>query len=230
MEKLGALLTSGKDSLYAMQLMKEQGFEVVCAITIFSSNKDSFMFHTPAVELVKLQAEALNMPLVIQKTKGEKEKELMDLKKAMKKAKEKYEINGIITGALYSEYQRKRIEKICNELKLKTFSPLWHMNQEREMNDLIAAGYKFVFTRIAAEGLDEGWLGKEIIKKDVEKLVELNKKLGINIAGEGGEFETLVLDMPLFKKKIKLIKTAIQKEAEHSATLIIKEAKLIKKF
>ncbi len=225
MQKLGALLTSGKDSLYAMQLMKEKGFEIACAITIFSSNKDSFMFHTPAIELVKLQTEALGLPLIIQRTKGEKEKELTDLKKAIEKAKENYGVEGIITGALFSEYQKQRIEKICNELNLKAYSPLWHMNQEKEMNELLDKGYEFVFTKIAAEGLNEEWLGRKITKKDITKLVELNKELGLNVAGEGGEFETLVLDMPLFKKKIKLIKTEIMKESENSATLIIKEAK-----
>jgi asparagine synthase (glutamine-hydrolysing) len=224
---LGALISSGKDSVYAMYKMMKQGYKINCLISIKSANKDSFMFHTPGIELVKLQSESFGIPLIEQKTKGEKEVELKDLKKAIGKAKKKYNIKGITTGALFSNYQRERIEKIANELKLKVFSPLWHMDQEKEMREILDNGFKFIITKIAAEGLDKKWLGKEINSRDIDELVELNEKVGLNIAGEGGEFESLMIDGPIFKKKIQIEETKINMESKIAGELLIKKVKLM---
>ena len=135
--KLAALVSSGKDGIYAMYTMMKQNYEISCMITIKSKNLDSYMYHTPAVDIVKLQSESTGIPLMIQETEGEKEKELEDLKIILKEAKEKYQIDGIITGALFSNYQRERIEKVADSLSLKIFSPLWHMNQETEVREII---------------------------------------------------------------------------------------------
>ena len=160
------------------------------------------MFHTPNIDLAKLQAKAMQLPLIEQKTEGQKEAELRDLKKALEKAKQKYKIDGIITGALCSTYQRDRIERVADSLGLKIFSPLWHINQETEMRELVKRGFKVIISSISAYGLSKSDLGKEIDDGFVDRMVELDKKIGINIAFEGGEAETLVLDCPLFKKKI----------------------------
>lgn len=227
--KLGALISSGKDSLYAMYLMKKKNYNIDCIISIKSKNPDSFMFHTPGIELVKLQANAMQIPLLMHQTKGEKEKELRDLEIALKNAKSQHKIEGIVTGALYSNYQKDRIEKICNKLGLKSFSPLWHIDQEKELREIIDSGFEFILTKIAAEGLSKEWLGKIISHKDVDRLVELNKKIGLNIAGEGGEFESLVLDCPMFKKKIEIENSEIKSENQNTAVMLIKKAKLVNK-
>jgi asparagine synthase (glutamine-hydrolysing) len=160
------------------------------------------MFHTPNIHLVDLQTEAMGIPLVVVETKGEKEKELKDLEKALKEAKEKYKIEGIVSGALYSSYQRERLEKAAEKFGLKVFSPLWHIDQEQEVRQLLREGFEIVLSSVAAEGLDKSWLGRVLTEKDVDRLVVLHKKYGLNISGEGGEYESLVLYCPLFKKKI----------------------------
>jgi asparagine synthase (glutamine-hydrolysing) len=225
---LGVLFSGGKDSISAMHMMKQQNCNISCLITIKSSNPDSYMFHTPAINLTELQAEALGLPLMTFETKGEKEKELKDLENAMKEAKLKFKINGIITGALFSDYQRERIEKLAENLGLKVYSPLWHLDQEQHMLNVVE-NLEILFTGVAAYGLDQSWLGRIITKKDVDKLVELKKKYGINIAGEGGEFESLVLDCPMFRKKIEIDKFEIAKTGENSARLIVKKASLAPK-
>ena len=227
--KLGVLFSSGKDSTSAAYIMQKQNYQLTCLITMKSTNPDSYMFQTAGTELVELQAEAMGLPLVVQETKGEKEAELEDLKKAIMRAKEEYGIEGVVSGALFSTYQRDRIEKICDELGLKIFSPLWHKPQEQHMKEVIRNGFTVVLTSIAADGLDASWLGRELTLEDVEKLEKLNEGIGLNIAGEGGEFESLVLDGPLFMKKIELEETKIVEEAEHTARLIITNAKLEEK-
>ncbi|MFP4403668.1 MAG: diphthine--ammonia ligase [Nanoarchaeota archaeon] len=221
---LAALISSGKDGLYATYIMQKQNYKINCIISLKSINQDSYMFHTPNIDLVKLQSKAMNTPLIFQETTGRKEEELKDLKKAIKKAKEKYNIDGIITGALYSNYQRERIEKICDELGLKCFSPLWHINQEQEIKEILKNNFKIIFSSVAALGFNEKWLNKIITLKEIEKLIELNKKYKINVAGEGGEYESLVLDCPMFNKQIKLKEYEIIKIDEYNYKLNIKKA------
>jgi diphthine-ammonia ligase len=227
--KLGVLFSSGKDSCYSAYLMRKQNYDLSCLITIKSKNPDSYMYHTPNIHLTELQAKAMQIPIILQETTGKKEHELKDLEKALEKAKEKFKIQGIVTGALFSDYQRERIEKIAEKLELKVFSPLWHKDQEEVMREIIKNNFKIIFSSIAAYGLNKSWLNKVITNEDIDKLVKINKKIGINIAGEGGEFESLTLDCPLFKKKLKILDSEIKVENENTAKLIIKKAKLISK-
>lgn len=224
--RLGALVSGGKDSLYAASIMKKQNYDISCMITIKSINPHSYMFHTPNIHLVDLQAEAMDIPLVVVKTEGEKEKELKDLEKALQEAKKKYKIEGIVSGALYSTYQRERLEKVAEKVGLKVFSPLWHMDQEQELRQLLREGFEVILSSIAAEGLDKSWLGRVLTEKDVDRLVVLHKKYGLNIAFEGGEAESLVLSCPLFQKKIHILSSEVQEESKHSARFLIHKAEL----
>lgn len=225
--RLGVLMSTGKDSLLAAQIMKEQNYDLKCFITITSDNKDSYMYHGPNTHLAEMQAEVAGLPVIIMNSKGEKEKELKDLKKAIKEAVEKYKIEGIVNGALFSNYQRKRIEKICDEIGIKCHSPLWHMDQEKEVRLLLDKGFKFIIVKIAAEGLDKNWLGREIKEYHIEKLKELNRKFGFNIAFEGGEAETFVVECPLFKGRIVITKANIHMEKINMGTYNIEETKLL---
>jgi diphthine-ammonia ligase len=207
--KLGVLFSGGKDSVFAAYLAKKEKNELSCLITLQSKNPESYMFHTPSISQVKKQAEAMNIPIIIQETKGEKEKELSDLKKAIINAKKTYKIEGIITGALASNYQAERIQKICDSLKLKVFNPLWKKNQIKLLEELLKNNFEIIITGIAAYPLDKTWIGRKIDSSFIKETKELQEKYRINPAGEGGEFETLVLDCPLFKKKLKIKKQKI---------------------
>jgi len=200
--KLGVLFSGGKDSTYAALLAKEYGHELSCLISIFSKNKDSFMFHTPSISKVSKQAEVMKIPLIIQETYGEENLELLDLKKAIKKAVKEYAIEGIVSGAVESVYQASRVQRICNELGIECFNPLWLKNSEEIILELIEKGFESIVTGVAAYPLDKSFLGRKINKIFLDEFRELNKKYRISITGEGGEFESFVLDCPLFEKPL----------------------------
>jgi asparagine synthase (glutamine-hydrolysing) len=223
--KLAVLFSGGKDSCYALYETSKNN-EICCLISIKSKNKDSYMFHTPNIELTKLQSEALKIPLLDCMTEGNKEEELEDLKKAVERAKKKYKIDAVVTGAVASVYQKSRIQKICDELKIKCINPLWQRNQTELLTEMIDNNFKFIITKIAAEGLDSSWLGKIIEKKDIEKIIMLNKKFGLNPVFEGGEAETLVIDAPNFKKKLKIGKAETIMENENTGAYVIKNVEL----
>lgn len=212
MKICAVLFSGGKDSCYSAYLAKKKGYEITCLISVFSKNPNSYMFHTPSIKRTKQQAKIMNIPLIIQKTKGEKEKELKDLEKAIKRAKTKYKIDTIVTGALASNYQKSRIEKICKKLNLECFNPLWNKDEFEYLNELIKNKFKVIITGVFAYPLDKSWLGKEINQKFIQELKQLNASHKIHPAGEGGEFETFVLDCPLFKKPLKIKNSKISGE------------------
>jgi ABC transporter with metal-binding/Fe-S-binding domain ATP-binding protein len=164
------------------------------------------MFHTPNISLTTLQAECLGIPRVVEKTKGVKENELKDLQKAVRKAKEKYHIEGVVTGAIESVYQASRIERICNELGLWCFSPLWLMDQMSLLREIVENNFEVIISGVFAAPFDQSWLGRKLDEKTVEELGQIAQEYQINPSGEGGEIETSVLDCPLFKKKLVITK------------------------
>jgi len=207
--KLGALFSGGKDSTYATYLAKQAGHEISCLITIVSENKDSFMFHTPAINLTEQQAESMALPMIQLTTKGEKEKELEDLEKAIKLAIKKYKIRGIVTGAVGSVYQASRIQKICNKLSIECFNPLWQKDQVEILNELLKSKFQVIIAGVAAFPFTKEWVRRKIDEKTIEELKMLQEKYQINPAGEGGEFESLVVSCPLFSKNINLGKPEV---------------------
>jgi len=224
--KVGVLFSGGKDSCLALaKVLNKKKMEVLCLISVISKNQESYMFHTPNIKIVDLQAKAIGLPLIKKVTKGEKEKELIDLKKAIKEAKEKFKIEGIVTGAIRSVYQAKRIKKICEDLNLKCLNPLWHQNEEKLLYEILKNKFKVIISGVFAYPLGKEWLGKLIDKKCIKELIKLNEKYKINPMGEGGEIETTVLDAPFFKKKIEILDYEIDFK-DYSGVFVIKKAVL----
>ncbi len=214
--KLAAFISGGKDSMLALHKASEK-HEVVCLVTVKPANPDSYMFHTVNVDLVDYIAICLEKPLYKIFVSGEKEKEVEEVAKAL----ENLNVDGIVIGGIESEYQRRRFKKICEENGLKMFAPLWKKNPEDIVRE-VAEKFEAIIVKVSAEGLDEKWLGRRIDSKAVEELMELSKRYGIHPAGEGGEFETLVLNAPLYKKKLKINGWRIQKEALASSLIVEK--------
>lgn len=202
--KVAALFSGGKDSVFAIYIAKQWGWDISHLVTIHPKKQDSWMFHSVNIHLTEKLAEAIDIPLIKKQTKGEKEEELKDLKEILKNLN----IDGVISGAIASEYQRTRIEKICHELDIKSFAPIWHKNQELILREQVNAGFKIIIVGVFAYGFDETWLGKTIDGETIDAITQLRKKYAINTAGEGGEFETLTIDGPIFKRKLVLDETS----------------------
>ena len=225
--KLGVLFSGGKDSTLALHLAAEKE-EVACLITVVSKNKESYMFHTPNIDVTALQAEALGLPLISVVTEGKKEEELTDLETAIAEAKSKFQIDAVVTGAVESVYQASRVQRICNRLDVWCFNPLWKHDQKALLETLVKKNFKVVISGIFAYPLDEKWLGKQIDSGVINKLVELQGKYGISPSGEGGEIETTVLDAPMFKHKIEILDYATEAKG-NCGVFQIKQARLVPK-
>ena len=219
--RVAVLATGGKDSTLALYRVLKQGHEVKCLVSMIPLREDSWMFHYPNIRLVDLFAEAVEIPLVKAETSGVKEKEVEDLKRLV----EELDVDAIVSGAIASDYQKTRIEKMCEELRLECIAPLWHENPLNLLMEIVDLKFDVVITGVYAYGFNQEWLGRRIDETTIKALVELNRQYGVSLVGEGGEYETLVLDAPIFKKRIKILE-ATKVWKNQSGYLTVIKAKL----
>ncbi|MDR3063116.1 MAG: diphthine--ammonia ligase, partial [Methanobrevibacter sp.] len=184
--KSAVLFSGGKDSTMALNYAINQGDEIFALCAMISENDASYMFHVPNINYTELIAEALDIPIIISTTKGKKEEELKDLDELFINLK-KIGVEAIYTGALYSQYQKLRIDSLCTKHDLKSIAPYWHVDEEEYMREVVDSGFKVIVTGVFAEGLDESWLGKVITHEAIDELKKIKSKININLAFEGGE-------------------------------------------
>ena len=241
--KVVGLISGGKDSIYNLLQCKKNGYEIVLLAHISrpkdKGELDSYMYQTVGSEIIPAIAECMNVPLLMREISGktinkeleydETDKdEVEDLYLLLKEALEKYpDITAVSSGAIKSTYQKNRVENICKRLNLESLAYLWDRDQSELLNDMINDGMNSVLIKICAYGLKEQDLFKSI-KELQPKLEKLKVETEINVCGEGGEYETLTLDSPLYLKKINIIEYEI---VIHSQDIFTKVAYgIVKKY
>ena len=212
-----ALISGGKDSIYNLIKCIKNNY-ILIAVGHLSPPKniyeiDSYMYQSVGSEICSSIAECLNVPIIIKEIKGTpinkdleyketEEDEVEDLYNLIKEAKEKFPlINSVSTGAILSKYQYNRVENICKRLKLENLSLLWNYDQTKLLNEIIQNNMNSIIIKTCVIGLDKEDLMKSL-KEIKTKLIKLKEKYGINVCGEGGEYETITLDCEIYKKKI----------------------------
>lgn len=193
-----ALLSGGKDSVAAIEVAQGWGWEVVAALAVRPAADDAWMFHTPNLEVTRAVAQCLGIPLLEAASRAGAVEEVQDLEAVIAAAVRPLRLEGIVSGALASEYQRTRIDGIGHRLGLKTFAPLWH----KEPLGYLAAlkGYDIRFSRTAAEGVPNAWCGGRLDPAAIATMARHPARP--HPAGEGGEYETLVLEAPHFQRRL----------------------------
>jgi ABC transporter with metal-binding/Fe-S-binding domain ATP-binding protein len=192
-----ALTSGGKDSILSCQKAIDSGKDVRYMVTARPENRDSYMFHSANLDAVPVIARVAGMDYVEIETHGRKEEELADLKAGL----EALDIEGVIAGAVASEYQAQRVRTITDKLGLELFTPLWHMDTELLLQE-VAERMDAMIIVTAAEGLDEKYLGAHFNKDLIIRLKRVAAARRINLAGEGGEYESLTLNAPFFSRPI----------------------------
>jgi len=204
MMRAAVLFSGGKDSVYATYIAQQQHLDIVGTITIVPSVSDSYMFHVPNARFASMISGAIGIPnLTVEVPPGDDELQILS------QAIESMAVDSVVTGAIASDYQMFRINFVCEELGIKVFSPLWHKGQEALLREIVAAGFDIRMVGVAADGLDENWLGRKIDAKAIDDLVALQRKRRINVSGEGGEFETIALDGPNFIKSLEIASCSV---------------------
>ena len=198
---MAVLASGGKDSTYASWWAQMQGWSLKAMITVKIEGDDSMMFQLQNTEVTEYQAESIGIKWIQVISSGVENDEINELENAIRNSIGN-EIDALVVGALRSDYQKTRIERMCEKLGIISFCPMWHHDPELHMNSLVNHGFDVRIISVSSEGLDENWLGRKITMESLDELIQLSRKYRFNLDGEGGEFETITLDAPHFKKSI----------------------------
>src|SRR2546421_3437473 len=178
----------------------ERGWDVTHLLSIFPEDRDSMLFHAPTLDLTPFQADAMVIPIV-QDVSAPGEAGEMD---ALRRILGRVDVDGVVVGAIASEYQHERVNRIADEMGIRVFAPLWRHDPGRLVRDYLAAGLDIAFSSVSAEGLDAGWLGRRWDEAVIAGLLRLQETRGIHPCGEAGEIETVVPDGPGFRRRVEI--------------------------
>jgi len=211
-----SLFSGGKDSSWALYRALKAGLDVSRLVTVHPEG-DSYMYHVPATHLTALAAESIGVELVdVDPADFEAERaedsgvqgdaELEPLEAALEDLDDDLPggIAGLTAGAVESEYQTSRIEAMADRLDADLFAPLWQEDPRELADAMLDAGFEIVIVQVAADGLDESWLGRPLDADALAELEELHEEYGVHVLGEGGEFETFVVDGPHMDRRVDL--------------------------
>lgn len=206
-----ALLSGGKDSSWALYQALERGLDVSHVLAA-QPDDDSYLFHVPATELTELIAESVGLPyrsFPVPSPAGTDAGAIGDdEREALAGALDALDTDldgtlaGIITGAVESEFQHDRLAQLCERFGLAQFSPLWGADPEPALRRMLDRGFDIRIVAVAAGGLDDTWLGRRLDHAAVDELVERAASHGLHVLGEGGEYETLVVDGPHMDERL----------------------------
>ena len=219
--KICALVSGGKDSIYTLCKMKDEGHEIVVCIYMLNKKEscDSYMYQTVGNEMIVYLEKVLKIPFIIKETecnaknvdleyKRIENDEVEDLYEAIKEAKNIYNVEGVCSGAIESNYQKNRVENVCSRLNLQSFAPLWKRNQKELLLEMINYGIKAIIIKIASPLLERRHVGVDL-KEVYNYLESVESRWDINYCGEGGEYETMTLDCKYFINRLKIVEGEI---------------------
>lgn len=196
-----ALFSGGKDSSLALHMALERGLSVDQLVTVHPP-EDSYLYHVPATGLAGLAAESIGLPLEEITLDGplpdddSEQRAAVELEPLEEALTGMGDIAGLIAGAIESEYQAGRLEAMCDRLGCDLYAPLWRASPETVTGSLLDGGFDVLLVAVAAAGLDGTWLGRRLDEVAVAELQDLSERYGVHPLGEGGEYETIVLDGP----------------------------------
>ncbi len=199
--RLASLYSGGKDSTFSLYLMEQSGHDIPYLVNIVPEDAASWIFHTPNLSVVPLMAESMGKELVTAKSSGTEEGDMEGLRNAL----DGLDVEGVVSGAIWSDYQWDRMNIVCGDLGLKLMAPLWRKDQDMLMDQFIDSGIRSMIVGCYAEGLGEEWLGRTIDRQAVEELKAIRARTGISIMGEGGEYESLTIDSPMHSRPLEIV-------------------------
>lgn len=199
--RLASLYSGGKDSTFSLYLMEQSGHDIPYLVNVVPEDAASWIFHTPNLSVVPLMAESMGKELVTAKSSGTEEGDMEGLRNAL----DGLDVEGVVSGAIWSDYQWDRMNIVCGDLGLKLMVPLWRKDQDMLMDQFIDSGIRSMIVGCYAEGLGEEWLGRIIDRQAVEELKAIRARTGISIMGEGGEYESLTIDSPMHSRPLEIV-------------------------
>ncbi|MCI4347816.1 MAG: diphthine--ammonia ligase [Thermoplasmata archaeon] len=219
---VSALVSGGKDSIYSAYLADTQGIHVDELVVLKPADPESMMFHTPNLPLVTLQAQAWGKSTRTVEVRGPSEREEVDaVHEALSGAD-----GPVVAGAIASNYQWSHLQSVTFSLGRPLYCPLWGKDPGRVVREEIGAGLDIRLVQLAAEPLTSELLGRRLDLDLVHEIERRSREVrAVHVAGEGGEYETLVTDVPDWSHRLVLDRVDPELHGS-SSRLVVRSAHL----
>jgi uncharacterized protein (TIGR00290 family) len=195
--------SGGKDSCFACYLALAQGYKVTHLVNLIYREFRRVCFQGTAAHLISRQAEAIGIPLVQRAVSSDMGLYEERFKKAVS-AQKRRGADSMVFGDIYTDEHKDWIERVCAEVGLTPILPLWGRDPERILEEFIEAGFAAVVISAKADIFGEEWLGRKVDRRFLADLKRLAPRGEVDVCGERGEYHTLVLDGPLFGKRLEV--------------------------
>ncbi len=221
------LFSGGKDSTLCYEYAKKKGWNIKYLISVKPTRTDCFLFHYATVEYTKELAKILKTNHIFTTCDvADPEKEANVIKEIVKKNP----VDAVVLGGVgLQETQINSIRDALFECGTEVFASHTGQNHAELMFDMIDRGYDIRICQIATEGLGKEWVGKKLTRESFQELKKLANKYGFNIGGEGGYYDTLVCDGPIFQKRLEILDYEVIMEDEWCGHMRINRAQVIDK-
>jgi diphthine-ammonia ligase len=202
--KAAVCWSSGKDCCLALYRLMKENVEIVCLVSMISSKDDRNHAHGIKLKILKLQAEALGIPLVLIDSAGNYEDSLVT---ALRELKDDLGIEQVAFGSLYDFEDRKWNEEISCKAGVEPLFPTWIPPEDSNelLQEFFSLGFTACICRASSEHFDYTYPGRILDAKFYEDV----RQKAICVMGEAGEYHTFVTDGPIFKKQIELVKSGV---------------------
>ncbi|MDB5273472.1 MAG: hypothetical protein JWO58_1839 [Chitinophagaceae bacterium] len=194
--------SGGKDSAYALHLVQQENkYEIVFLLTTLNEQFKRISMHGVREELLDVQADALNIPLV---KVWVKEGTNNEYERQMKKALEQAQTQGVthvIFGDIFLEDLRKYREENLKQINMHAVFPLWKKNTTELIQHFIQLKFKTITCCTNDQYLGEEWVGKEVNEEFVKSLPS-----AVDPCGENGEYHTFCYAGPIFRTTLSVEK------------------------
>lgn len=197
MEKIACSWSGGKDSCFALMREMEKGSEVEVLVNMMNENGMISRSHGLPLYLLQEQAESMNVPLIAIPTSWNDYE--FNFTNTLLEIKNRFAVNAMVFGDIDLQAHRDWEEKVCSNAGLSASLPLWKQDRKQLVRDMLQAGIETIIVS-CNNIMGEDFLGQVINESLILKL----ENLSVDVCGENGEFHTLVIDCPLFSKKIQL--------------------------
>jgi uncharacterized protein (TIGR00290 family) len=209
--KVAVSWSGGLESSLACHKVIKEGHDVDCLVTFVIDQYWPAMGHPP--EIMHFQSKSLGVPLIMLNVE-EPYKE--GYNRAIANLIKTRRIEGIVTGDIYivDEIHGNWMESVTKGLDIKVIMPLWEQETSKVLDDEMSSGFRALFTCVKQPYFNKEWIGKELNKKTVKELLTIVEEHKMDPCGENGEYHTMVIDGPIFKKPITIPKFTKEKDGK----------------
>ncbi|MDQ2644457.1 MAG: adenine nucleotide alpha hydrolase [Myxococcota bacterium] len=191
--------SSGKDSAWALHVLRQRGdLDVVGLLTTLNQLHDRVAMHAVRHELLKQQATAAGLPLLVVPIPSPCSNE--EYETAMRGALARATDLGVTRmafGDLFLEDVRAYREQKLAGTGIEPVFPLWGLPTPELARDMLSGGLRARLTCVDPKQLSASFAGREF---QLQLLREL--PAGVDPCGERGEFHTFAYAGPMFSRPI----------------------------